>query len=446
MRRWKVGRRLLIAIALLELASLAGLVALVPSWVSLDGLRARLSRPAAPAVTPPEGGLPPTGQPVAGQPSVPGTEATGPAADTTSEARVKTIAMRRGDTLVRALAREGVDRTTSQSIADALRESGADLRRMHPTHTLEVTWSLDGEPVAVNYLPGPWLGYVAMATDGGWQVRRSETRPDVRAEVVSGEVRSSLFEAVEASGERPQLAIELAEVFSSDFDFTADTRPGDRFRLIVEKRYAGDAFVDYGQILVAQYVSDATELTGVGFEADGARWRFYDLDGRSLKKTFLRSPLEFTRITSGFTYARPHPVLGGVRPHLAVDYAAPVGTPVRAVADGRVTAAGWDGGNGITVRLRHGAGYETMYNHLSRLGRGVRAGVRVSQRQVIGYVGSTGLSTGPHLDYRVARHGRFVNPLHEKFLPGTPIPAAERGEFRALARDLVRRLEDAAPF
>jgi murein DD-endopeptidase MepM/ murein hydrolase activator NlpD len=135
-----------------------------------------------------------------------------------------------------------------------------------------------------------------------------------------------------------------------------------------------------------------------------------------------------------------------VRPHLAVDYGAPVGTPVRAVADGTVTTAGWNGGNGIQVQVRHHAGYETIYNHLSRLGAGVRAGARVTQRQVIGYVGSTGLSTGPHLDYRVAKNGRFVNPLSEKFIPGQPLDGAEHGRFLKQARSLVRRLEESAPF
>ena len=163
-------------------------------------------------------------------------------------------------------------------------------------------------------------------------------------------------------------------------------------------------------------------------------------------ESFLKSPLEFTRITSGFTWARPHPILGGVRPHLAIDYGAPVGTPVRAVADGRIGTAGWAGGNGISVTLKHRSGYETMYNHLSRLGPGVRPGGRVAQRQVIGYVGATGLATGPHLDYRVAKNGHFVNPLGEKFIPGEPIAAAERGAFTAQARELVRRLEAAAPF
>ena len=240
--------------------------------------------------------------------------------------------------------------------------------------------------------------------------------------------------------------LQLAEIFSSDFDFTADTRSGDRFRLLVEKRYAGEQFVDYGQLLVAQYVSDGGVLTGVGFEPAGGRHAYYDLQGRSLKKSFLKSPLEFTRITSGFTYRRPHPILGGVRPHLAVDYGAPAGTPVRAVADGTVLRAGWNGGNGIQVHLRHHAGYETLYNHLARLGPRVRRGARVEQRQVIGYVGSTGLSTGPHLDYRVSKNGRFVNPLGEKFIPGQPLDGAEHGRFLKDARALVRRLEAVAPF
>jgi murein DD-endopeptidase MepM/ murein hydrolase activator NlpD len=268
----------------------------------------------------------------------------------------------------------------------------------------------------------------------------------VRVEAVYGEVERSLFEAVEALGESPQLVVELVEIFSSDFDFTADTRSGDRFRLLVEKRYAGDQFVDYGQILVAQYLSDGRVLTGVAYERAGGRVAYYDPDGRSLKKSFLKSPLEFTRITSGFTWARPHPILGGVRPHLAVDYAAPIGTPVRAVADAIVVAAGWNGGNGIQVHLRHRSGYETQYNHLARLAPGVRPGARVSQRQVIGYVGSTGLSTGPHLDYRVAKNGTFVNPLGERFIPGEPLSGAERGHFVREARTLVRRLEDAVAF
>jgi murein DD-endopeptidase MepM/ murein hydrolase activator NlpD len=369
--------------------------------------------------------------------------ATEPSAPTV---RTEPVTLRRGDTLVGALGRLGLDRRASLGIVEALQAEGADLRRLRPSDGLEVTWTLDGEPIGLRWEPSPWLGFAVVAADGGWEARRSETRPDVRVVAIGGELKRSLFEAVETLGESPQLVIELAEIFSSDFDFTADSRSGDRFRLLVEKRYAGEQFVDYGQVLVAQYLSDGRVLTGVGFEPAGGRTAYYDLEGRSLRKTFLKSPLAFTRITSGFTYARPHPILGGVRPHLAVDYAAPVGTPVQAVAGGTVLLAGWNGGNGIQVHLRHHAGYETLYNHLSRLGPGVRRGARVDQRQVIGYVGSTGLSTGPHLDYRVKKNGRFVNPLNEKFVPGQPLDGAEHRRYLTEARALVRRLEESSPF
>jgi murein DD-endopeptidase MepM/ murein hydrolase activator NlpD len=374
---------------------------------------------------------------------VPEPAATEPPAPTV---RTEPVTLRRGDTLVGALGRLGLDRRASIGIAEALQAQGADLRRMRPSDGLEVTWTLDGEPIGLRWEPSPWLGFAVVAADGGWEARRAETRPDVRVVAIGGELKRSLFEAVETLGESPQLVIELAEIFSSDFDFTADSRSGDRFRLLVEKRYAGEQFVDYGQVLVAQYLSDGRILTGVGFEPAGGRTAYYDLEGRSLRKTFLKSPLAFTRITSGFTYARPHPILGGVRPHLAIDYAAPVGTPVQAVASGTVLLAGWNGGNGIQVHLRHHAGYETLYNHLSRLGPGVRRGARVDQRQVIGYVGSTGLSTGPHLDYRVKKNGRFVNPLSEKFVPGQPLDGAEHRRYLTEARALVRRLEESSQF
>jgi murein DD-endopeptidase MepM/ murein hydrolase activator NlpD len=360
--------------------------------------------------------------------------------------RMQAVQLRRGDTLVKALVRAGMEARVAHEVATALGRNGLDLKRLRPRHTIEIAWSPADVPTAVTVQPSPWLGYVAVAEEQGWTVKRLETAPDVRIVTVQGRVERSLFEAVEQAGESAPLVLAVVNIFEWDFDFTADTRAGDRFRLVVEKRYAGDGFVNYGRVLAAQYSSDKRVLTGIGWTPARDRFAYYDLDGRSLRKSFLKSPLEFTRITSGFTWARPHPILGGVRPHLAIDYGAPVGTPVRAVADGVVLRAGWNGGNGIQVHLRHRAGYETIYNHLSRVAARVRRGARVSQRQVIGYVGSTGLSTGPHLDYRVSKHGRFVNPFSEKFIPGDPIPAAERAEFQRHARDLTERLEAEAPF
>ena len=357
------------------------------------------------------------------------------------------VEVKPGDSLVSALVRAGVDPRRAGEITALLGRRGAEPRKLRPHAALEVTWNFRREPIEVRYAPSPWVRFAAAPANGRWEGTRSQIEPDVRVEAVQGRVRRSLFEAVEERGESPQLVVAMVEIFSSDFDFTANTRPGDRFRLLVEKRYAGDRFVNYSRILVAQYASGGRTLSGVGFARSGdARWAYYDPGGRSLRKSFLKSPLEFTRITSGFTYARPHPILGGVRPHLAIDYGAPTGTPVRAVADGVVTAAGWDGGNGISVTIHHRSGYATMYNHLSKLGPAVRPGARVSQRQVIGYVGATGLATGPHLDYRVSKHGRFVNPLGERFIPGEPIAPAERARFLEHASAALRRLEDRAPF
>jgi len=373
-------------------------------------------------------------------------DATEPAAPSPPDERLQRVELRRGDNLVGALARAGLEARRGHEVAAALTKGGADLRRLRPGDGLEITWSPAGEPTAVTWQQTPWLGYAAVAGEDGWTVKRLETTPDVRIEAVQGAVERSLFQAVDEVGEQPQLVIALVNIFEWDFDFTADTRSGDRFRLLVEKRYAGDTFVSYGRVLAAQYVSDRRVLTGIGYTPGRDRFDYFDLDGRSLRKSFLKSPLEFTRITSRFTYARPHPILGGAMPHLAVDYAAPLGTPVRAVADGAVSLAGWDEGYGLAVRIRHRSGYETVYAHLSRLGPSANRGTRVNQRQVIGYVGSTGLSTGPHLHYEVIKGGRRVNPLNEKFIPGDPIAAAQRAEFQQQAQALIERLEEEAPF
>ena len=360
--------------------------------------------------------------------------------------RVQTVELERGDTLVRALVRGGIGSGTATDVAGLLKKGGADLRRLRPGDTLTITWS-GPRPVGINWEASAWLAFTLEATEKGWTVRREQVTPEIRVEPVRGGVISSLFQAVEDARESPQLVLRLVEIFSSDFDFTADTRPGDRFRLLVEKRYAGTRLVEYGRILVAQYRTEVRTLTGIAFDRSGhGRLAYYDPSGRSLRKSFLRSPLEFTRVTSGFTYARPHPILGGARPHLAIDYAAPAGTPVRAVADGTVGSAGRDEGNGVSILLRHRSGYQTMYNHLSKLAAGIRPGARVVQRQVIGYVGMTGVATGPHLDYRVNKNGVWVNPLREKFIPGEPVATPDLAEFHAHTTFLLARLERDAPF
>lgn len=375
--------------------------------------------------------LPPAEQPVAA--AAPGAPAL----------RTETVELRRRDTLADLLMRSGLSAAEAHALATGLREAGASLRRMRAGDRIEISRDAGERIVAVAYAPSAWQRFHATRGQADWTVERTDVTPEIRTEIREGEVRNSLWDLVDSGAIGAQAILDLVQIFESSFDFTADTRPGDRIRMLVEARYANGTFVEDGRILAAQYVTEDGTLAGVAFEV-GGRTAYYDADGRSLRKMFLRSPLQFSRISSGFTYRRPHPVLGGVRPHLAIDYAAPTGTPVWAVADGTVEFAGRKGGNGIQVLLRHRAGYKTYYNHLSRIAKGVRPGARVAQKQVIGYVGSTGLSTGPHLDYRVSRNGRFVNPLAEKFLPGEPIPAAQRASFTARARELLGRLERAA--
>jgi murein DD-endopeptidase MepM/ murein hydrolase activator NlpD len=265
---------------------------------------------------------------------------------------------------------------------------------------------------------------------------------DARTAIVAGTIVTSLFGAIEAAGEEDQLALDLADVYAWDVDFNTEIQRGDSFRVVVEKLSLDGAFARYGRILAAELVRGDRVLRA--FRHEGAAGSgYYDAEGRPLRKAFLRSPLRFTRISSRFSASRLHPVLQVRRAHLGVDYAAPAGTPVSAAADGLVTAAGWMGGYGRTVRLRHANGYETLYGHLSRVD--VRPGQRVAQRTRVGAVGSTGLSTGAHLDYRTSRDGRFVDPLRLEAPPAEPIAAAERSAFAETLRRFSPLLDQAAP-
>ena len=247
----------------------------------------------------------------------------------------------------------------------------------------------------------------------------------------------SLFAAMSSAGEQPDLSVALADIFSGEVDFNTDLQPGDSFRLITEKAVRDGRLVGYGPVAAAELLNEGRHLVAFRFQPSGAPPGYYDAAGRSLKRFFLRSPLKFDpQISSGFSRSRLHPILNIPRAHLGVDYLAPIGAPVVAVADGAVTFAGWTGGGGRTVRIRHSSGYKSGYLHLSAFGPGIRAGLHVSQGQVIGRVGMTGLATGPHLHYELRKGGASVNPMseHKKLPPGEPIPASEMDAFKA-ARD-----------
>lgn len=256
--------------------------------------------------------------------------------------------------------------------------------------------------------------------------------------------RSSLIAAMEGTGERVQLAMALAEMFGGQIDFESDLQPGDGFDVLFEKFTRDGEFVGYGPILGATFVADGKEYQAFRWvDPSTGQAAYYDGAGRSLKRFFLVSPLKFEpRVTSHFSRNRLHPVHDTHRPHLGVDYGAPHGAAVVAVARGTVLSAGWAGAGGNQIRLQHASGFETYYLHLSSFARGIRAGSRVDQGQLIGRVGATGTATGPHLDFRLRKNGAFVDPVKERRRqpPGAPIPATYTVAFQVAREGLLRQL------
>ena len=229
-----------------------------------------------------------------------------------------------------------------------------------------------------------------------------------------------------------KLALKLSDIYAWDIDFSSDIRSGDSVKVIVEELWVGEVFKGYGDILAAEFVNNGKIHEAYRYETDGYV-DYYDSQGKSLRKALLRSPLKFKYISSRFSKRRYHPILRINRPHLGVDYAAPTGTPVSSAGSGTVQFTGYKGQNGRMVKIKHRGGYTTYYGHLSKIPKKIRKGVKVSQGDIIGYVGSTGLSTGPHLDYRIKFNGRFVDPMKIKLPRGTSVPKKRMAEFRAIA-------------
>lgn len=242
-------------------------------------------------------------------------------------------------------------------------------------------------------------------------------------------IDDNLFKAVDDIGENPLLAVKLVELFGSEINFIRNIRPGDSFAALVEKKYREGKYRGYGRILAARFTNRGKVYEAFLFNDENGKPQYYNRNGENLKKTLLQAPLAVTRVTSRFSHNRKHPILGESRPHLGVDYGAPSGTPVKAVGDGTVTFRGRAGGYGNQIILRHSSGLESMYAHLSRFAKGLRDGAHVSQGQVIGYVGSTGLATGPHLDFRLKQNGKFINPGKAINPRGAAVPDDKKKAF-----------------
>ena len=349
------------------------------------------------------------------------------------------LTVERNDTLDAVLVAGGLTRGDSALLT---REFGKsfDVRRLKPGHLVRFHYALDGSVDGVQMKITGWGELHAVRKAGTFEVTSQQAQIRTVEKVVSGTVDSSLYEALRESGEGPQLVQQLVDVFQWDIDFF-ELRRGDSFSFVVSKQFAGSDVLGYGPITAARFTHRGTTYEAFRHESADGFAGYYARTGTPLRKQFLKAPLKFSRVTSGFSRRRFHPVLNVFRPHHGVDYGAPTGTPVMTTADGVVVEARYKSGEGNFVRIRHSSTYDTYYLHLSRFAKNIKRGTKVTQGDVIGYVGSTGLATGPHLDYRVSERGKWLNPLHLKSITPDPLRGGSLATFRANVARLVPRLD-----
>jgi hypothetical protein len=331
-----------------------------------------------------------------------------------------------------------------QSLANALGTQGVTPVVIHAIAT-EMAPVFDFR-IEFRYEPNPLVSYYLVREGERYVARKWEAERVRRTARIAGVIATSLYDAIRQLGEDPELAGDFAEIFAWDVDFSHSVQQGDEFSILYERVFrmlpGGEpVYEGPGRILAARYSGIDGDHRALYFEQEEGSGGYYRPDGSSVQRQFLRAPLSYRRISSGYTLSRLHPILKVRRPHQGIDYAAPSGTPVWSVANGRVSFVGRQGGFGKLVKVRHPNGYETYYGHLSRFAKGLRVGQTVSQKQLVGYVGSTGLSTGPHLDFRIKHNGQYVNPARISLPAGPPISPQAVDDFLQKRDDLLAKLE-----
>jgi murein DD-endopeptidase MepM/ murein hydrolase activator NlpD len=350
-------------------------------------------------------------------------------------------AIRANQTLFVAMRDAGVDSASIQAVVDSLTPH-FDFRHSRPGDRWEVRVDNDGVILSFRYHRSAEEIYEAYRrSDGSYDAGRVDVPLEVVTEGYGDTVTTSVYHALQRAGEDTSLATRFMEIFRWDFDFSRDARPGDTFRVLVEKIYLDGQFLRYGRVLAAEYAGRSGTLRAFSFAAEEGRSEYYTADGEPLRRMFLQAPLEYRRISSTFTRRRFHPILRRYRPHLGVDYAAATGTPVWAIADGSITFAGQRGANGNLVVIEHDEHYDSRYAHLSRFAPGIRRSREVSQGEVIGYVGNTGMSTGPHLHFGVRLDGEYIDPLSIQSSRGARLEGDTLEAFLAEAARLGQALD-----
>jgi murein DD-endopeptidase MepM/ murein hydrolase activator NlpD len=356
-------------------------------------------------------------------------------------ARVETVVMGAKQSASQALGAHGLDAEDVRGAIASLSDL-VNFRRLRPGDQFRVGFDDEGRVDGIDLWRGELDQVRSVRHEDGWRARRIEVPVEAVVAEVGGSVSSSLWAAlVETLKEDPKLVQEVVDVFAWEIDFYSEVQRGDHFRLLVEKHFAEGNLVGYGPVMAAEFVNQGDTYRAYSFQDEDGNIQYYNAGGESMRKQLLKAPLKYGHVTSGFGN-RVHPILGYTRAHLGTDYGVPSGTPVWSVGDGRVVRAGYHGGYGKVVEVRHANGWQSLYAHLSRIG--VRTGERVRQKQIIGNVGSTGMSTGPHLHYGLQKSGRFVNPLAQQFDRGAPLRGHALQNFKNQADGLALRLERVA--
>lgn len=356
--------------------------------------------------------------------------------------------IRSGDNIVTILKRVGIEDGELIGFVNS-DETARKLFHLRAGRHIDLQTNTDGSLNWLRYELNSGNSYqesvlIKRSAQGAYNAEIERVEFEKEISVRSGEIESSLFAAADKSDLPEDVAVQMAEIFSSTIDFNRELRVGDNFRVVFEAYHHDGMRTGNGRVLAVEFVNDGKAHKAYYFEQADNEAGYYDDSGQSMKKSFLRSPLKFSRISSGFTPRRYHPIQKRWKAHNGVDYAAPTGTPVRSTAKGKVTFVGNQRGYGKIVILEHNNGYATRYAHLSRFAKGLRKGDRVDQGELIGYVGSTGWATGPHLHYEFHVKGKPVNPLSMKFMPAEPLNRADMQRFKTAQLALDKRLDLAA--
>ena len=316
-----------------------------------------------------------------------------------------------------------------------------NLRQLKPGELLSLWSSPDSDYVLLEYEKSPTEVYQVSKDLEQVSAYPLPVYLDQKIASASAVIQNSLWESLIEKEKSPELAVKLADIFAWEIDFLTETRPGDKLKFLYEEIWKGDQLVGYGDILAAEVEMSGTIYRAYLYGDPGGHHDYYDDAGKSLHKAFLKSPLSYRRISSGFSYARNHPIFHTTRPHYGVDFAAPVGSPVVATADGIVRFVGWKGGLGKFVEVRHSNGWVTGYGHLSRFVAGIFPGKKIQQKDLVGYVGTTGWTTGPHLHYQVEIGGRHVNPLKLQAPAGSPVKPDCMADFQQIRQKFLSDLD-----